>query len=369
MKKIVENLISDPNQCQIQNVDHNSNNNPNYDLIYQFDYIEKFFPDKKVCMFDIETTGLNAQCSFTYIIGINIKVNGIWQIIQLFNDDGESEPEIIREFQSIIKDYDVLVEFNGDRFDIPYIEKRMAFIEQKYHIRLTDNFDKIRNFDLMKIIRPYKFALGLPNIKQKTIEKYFGINRIDKYNGGELINIYLDYLTSGNERHKAMVLRHNRDDMEGMILLGPILAIEGLVDGRYQISDIKITRRNGNNPINNIFLEIILDLEFPLASEIDTSGYECKLWAKNNKAILTVPIKIDTLRYYYSECQRDGFEEKEGFFVSSLKDKMDKLPTYKECARKKECYYLLDDNFLGNKEFIMQYSIAIISQILQYKGR
>ena len=118
-----------------------------------YDFISGYFKDKRVIMFDIETTGLSPMYSFTYIIGVNILVDGEWQIIQLFNDDGQSEPEMIREFMSMLKDYDVLVEFNGDRFDIPYIEKRMEMIERKFHISLTNNFSKIPSFDLMKCIR------------------------------------------------------------------------------------------------------------------------------------------------------------------------------------------------------------------------
>ena len=158
-------------------------------------------------MFDIETTGLSPFSSFTYIIGLNIIEDGQWKIIQLFNDDGRSEPELIRTFQSMIKDYDVLVEFNGDRFDIPYIEKRMNFIRQKFGISLTDNFRYIQPYDLMKCIKPYKFALGLPNIKQKTIEKYLGINRLDMYNGGQLIDVYLGYLATQDDKSRELVLQ------------------------------------------------------------------------------------------------------------------------------------------------------------------
>ena len=104
------------------------------DRIADYDLVKEYFGDRKVCMFDIETTGLSPVYSFTYIIGINIFEAGQWKIVQLFNDDGTSEPEMIRTFHSMIADYDVLMEFNGDRFDIPYIQKRMDTICSKFGI-------------------------------------------------------------------------------------------------------------------------------------------------------------------------------------------------------------------------------------------
>ena len=65
----------------------------------------------------------------------------------------------------------------------------------------------ILSFDLMKCIKPYKFALGLPNIKQKTIEKYLGIDRVDMYNGGQLIDVYLEYLSMKNEKNQGTGLQ------------------------------------------------------------------------------------------------------------------------------------------------------------------
>ncbi len=336
------------------------------DRVKLYDVIDDCFPDKKVCMFDIETTGLSPLNSFTYIIGVNIKVEGEWNIIQLFNDDGKSEPEIIRAFQEIIKDYEILVEFNGDRFDIPYIEKRMNIIEQKFHISMTNHFKDIVSFDLMKCIKPYKFALGLPNIKQKTIEKYLGIDRVDTYTGGELINVYLSYLTTHNSRHREMVLRHNRDDMEGMIFLSAVLSINSLTKGDYNIQNIETALKPGTD---RLMLRFSLENSLSVISEIDTGAYGCSLSVKGQRTILNVPISINTYRYYYSDREKDGFLEKNGFYVPSHGTKLSLLPAYKESARSKEYFYLLGDDFLGRKEVVNEYISAIITQILEYKGR
>lgn len=48
--------------------------------------------------------------------------------------------------------------------------------------------------DIFKELSPIKPLLRLENYKQKSIEAFLGIDREDKYSGGELINVYYEYL-------------------------------------------------------------------------------------------------------------------------------------------------------------------------------
>ena len=335
-----------------------------YDRVKDFDNVRTYFGDKKVCMFDIETTGLSAKSSFTYIIGINLYIDGEWQIIQLFNDDGRSEPEMIRAFQDIIADYDVLMEFNGDRFDIPYIETRMGFIREKFNIHIPDNFKDILSFDLMKCIRPYKFALGLPNIKQKTVEKYLGIDRVDMYNGGQLIDVYLGYLALKDNKSRELVLRHNRDDMEGMIYLGGILSIDSLSKGFFSITDKRIEELNGK-----LYLFLSGKLNSRLIKPIISFSGGCELRAQEDDFVCRFPVTTEALRYYYGDKEKDGYEMSEGFFIPSLKGYSGKAPLYKDRARTSEGYIMLDDTFLGNDMLIHEYLTHAIYQIMHNTGK
>ncbi len=335
-----------------------------YEKLKDYDYIKDYFGDKKVCMFDIETTGLSPDYSFTYIIGINVFDGETWQIIQLFNDDGTSEPEMIRVFQEFIKDYDVLVEFNGDRFDIPYIKKRMSHINRKFGISLKDNFDQVISFDLMKCIRPLKFALGLPNIKQKTIERYFGINRLDMYNGGQLIEVYLDYLSTQSQKNRELVLRHNRDDMEGMILLGGILSLAMLKDGKFKVSGINVKEKG-----ENLFLSIDALLDREMLHDIFTSAYGCSLNVKGRNITLDVPIAVGALKYFFGIKKNDGFEENEGYFAYILPGFNGTAALYRERAGSKEAYVMLDDTFFKNDELIHEYVSHMISGVMNFNGK
>ena len=82
----------------------------------------------------------------------------------------------------------MLIHFNADTFDIPYIQR----LARQY--RLPWDLSGVLSIDLYKKIRPYRELLGLPNCKLKTVEQYFGISREDRYSGGELIYVYEEYL-------------------------------------------------------------------------------------------------------------------------------------------------------------------------------
>ena len=331
-----------------------------HDRVKDFDLVPKFFEGKRVCMFDIETTGLSPDYSFTYIIGLNVYVDGEWQIIQLFNDDGKSEPEMIETFGEMIRDYDVLIEFNGDRFDIPYITKRIQMIKRKLGIDIKNCFTDIASFDLMKCIKPYKYALGLPNIKQKTIEKYLGIDRVDMYNGGQLIEVYLEYLSLKNEKNRELVLRHNRDDMEGMLYLGAVLGIDGITKGCF--SDIKYNVKSENE---RLIFEVEARLDNPLIRPIFTSIDGCSVKAEDDTIIVSLPVFVGTLRYYYGTKESDGFDIKSGYFVPVFKGYEGKCPLYKETARDKSGFIMLDDSFLGYLPLIFDYISYMICAIMR----
>ena len=334
------------------------------DRVKDYDVVKSYFGDKKVCMFDIETTGLSPYSSFTYIIGINILKDSQWQIIQLFNDDGKSEPEMIRCFQDIIKEYDVLVEFNGDRFDIPYIQKRMGAIRQKFGIQLTDHLNKIQSFDLMKLIRPYRFALGLPNIKQKTIEKYLGINRLDMYNGGQLIDVYLGYLAMQDEKSRSLVLRHNRDDMEGMIFLSNILATQSMTEGRFEVTDLRTDFSGGK-----LLLSMELKLENALKNKIYTSMLGTSLQAEGDSGLLQVPVFEGELIYFPEKNKKEGSQSYSGYFAPTFNNTPTGIAEYKDKPNSRETYVMLSDSFLGSRELIRQYAGALIDSVLRYNAK
>ena len=311
--------------------------------------LEDFYPDKRIMMFDIETTGLSPDRSFTYIIGMNMKIDNEWHIVLLFNDDGRSEPEMINVFQEELSKHDILVEFNGDTFDINYIKRRMTFIKNKLGLSIPDNFGKVQTVDLMKLVRPYKFALGLPNIKQKTIERYLGVDREDKFNGGQLIDVYLNYLMDKSSYSKKLVLQHNRDDMEGMLYLSRLYSIEAVNAGCFDVSSMETESKN-----NTLYLIFKINLKYELPQSIFASSSGISFSGEGKCAALKAPVSKNRLKFFFGS-SRDSFDEKEGLFISQLGGEVKNVPAYKNLLKDKISYVEICDSFLGNSGYVKEY--------------
>ena len=330
--------------------------------IYQ--KIEEYYDPTEVLMFDIETTGLSASSSFIYLIGVNLKKDGCWHIIQLFNDDGMSEPEMISSFMDILGDYKYLIEFNGDTFDIPFVKKRLEYINRKQGSGIIDRFDFITRIDLYKLIRPFKKPLGLANLKQKTIERFLGLNRIDQMNGGELINVYFLYLTYKNKKYRSLLLQHNRDDMEGMFYLTDIFALERLSLGCLSFSDISIT--TGSSLKLRLFFtpDIFPDMSFAAtlgSKELSINKNEASsplliISGNAKEAYLSIPVSTGVFKFFYKDTKNyhyypalDSAYHKD---LSASLSEYEKLPANKSnCYTKAEGYFIRKYGFGGGKSF------------------
>ena len=168
--------------------------------------------------FDIETTGFSGDFCTVYLIGCVFYKEGRAHFIQWFADTKASEAQVIQSFFSFLKDYSVLVHFNGDTFDIPFLMKRCRAL------KLPCDFSGVESVDIYKRIKPWKKHLGLENLKQKTIEGFLSICREDRFDGGQLISVYEDYLKTRDKNLLRLLLLHNEEDLKGMPSLLPILS-------------------------------------------------------------------------------------------------------------------------------------------------
>lgn len=210
---------------------------------------------EKVLFFDIETTGLSADTSFIYLICAGYLKDGVPTLLQWFCEGPDDEINVIRAFLTFAGDYTHLIHFNGATFDIPFVEKRA--LAYGLDMLLKNSLKACESLDLYKLIRPYRDIFGLSGCRQKCIEDFMGIAREDKYNGGELIEIYKQYL--GRSRYDRMthgtplkfrsasglpkmpetqseallylLLLHNAEDVEGLISISALYPIVRIIKG------------------------------------------------------------------------------------------------------------------------------------------
>ena len=159
--------------------------------------------------FDIETTGLSADISAITVIGC-CDMDG--NVTQWFNEDGLSQKQILTDFLAFIQPYNTLITFNGKTFDLPFLTSKIK------EFKINASFDQYEHLDLYQILKPYKNLWGLKNFRQKNLEEYLGIQRIDKLSGKKLIKTYQDYLENGEIKNKESLLLHNHKEKSGISL-------------------------------------------------------------------------------------------------------------------------------------------------------
>lgn len=294
-------------------------------LVTEFDNnidYNKYFKALEVCFVDIETTGLSSNYNSIYLIGLLYynKSKDLWTLVQLFADNISQESQILTDFINIIKNFDSIITYNGDTFDIPFINKRLEYLDINYKI------SKELSFDLYKVVKENRYYLNLENLKLKTLEKSIGIFRDDIYSGKECIQFYKDYVDTNNEEYKNRVLKHNYDDLYYMI---NILEILDIIDQKktffIDYKDYKITLKiTSIDTVGDIFIlkgyyvedlymklihydnnySIIIDekKQFELSLEYSTglvSAEEKAIYVDKNKIALSNHI-IDSTNYNVS---------------------------------------------------------------------
>ena len=77
-------------------------------------------------------------------------------------------------------------------------------------------------------------------MKQKSIEQFLGLAREDKYNGGQLIEVYREYLMTHESFLYDLLILHNEDDLKGMPSILPILCYADMMEAPFSLESQQI---------------------------------------------------------------------------------------------------------------------------------
>lgn len=315
-----------------------------------------------IVFIDIETTGLSPKTSDIYLIGFAYCKDDVWQLGQFFAESPDEEEAILSAFSDFILPYKKILHYNGDRFDIP-------FLKAKYEKHLlSDPFEGRDSVDLYRLIRPYKNILGLADGKQKSVEKFLGIDREDEYDGGKLIPIYHEYTRDRDDDKKRLLLLHNSDDVKGMTKLLPIMYYLTFFDMFKDLPHISVrtdeeinesdymTDDNGTErqlPLRAVKVqanrykdfegkekqEVFMKLRLPFALPSSLAGNKdgCFFKTDGNEASLKVPLYEEELKYFYSNYKDYYYLPKEDMAIhKSIAEFVDK--NFREKAKPENCY-------------------------------
>ena len=270
-------------------------------------------------LYDIETTGLNPKSSQLYLLGILLFHKENSELIQYFAESVLDEEEILEQFFQLCKTKRVLISFNGEGFDNRFVES-MAKSYGKLPLHLN-----LKQLDLFKLIRKRKKFYGLESCSLKSCERFLGIYREDRCNGGELISVYREYLQNKDSEKKNLLLLHNREDIQNLPSLFSFLAYENIFQGNVhfqraeilvrdemkekndnhqkdnslQIKDLELEERQNSRTSEKLCLRFSLPSSVPVPLTLTPKNFLLEI--KETSLCLTVPLYQGELCYFFKD--------------------------------------------------------------------
>jgi len=165
---------------------------------------------EKVCYLDIETTGLSSTPIF--LVGLMYQREDKMVVDQLFARDYSEEEAVLDFLASLLGDFELIVTFNGESFDVPFINERMSYHRIPFRVEM-------RHIDLLHISRAIVGSI-LPNHKLQTLERHLiGRKRIGDIPGYDIPDAYHNFVRTGDASQIETILHHNRLDLITMLQL------------------------------------------------------------------------------------------------------------------------------------------------------
>lgn len=302
--------------------------------------------DEKSIFFDIETTGFSPSKASIYMIGCARRNGKFICIDQFFAETPSEEKIVILAFIEILKQYDTIISFNGVGFDIPFLKAKC----DKYQI--NEAFKDYSYIDIYKSVSSIKSLLKLDNYKQKSIEKFLGLSREDKYSGGELINVYYEYIDTPSEDKLELLYLHNYEDIIGMTELLPILSYIEIFNGQYSIKETKVSSfTNYTGESHEEFL-ITLQNDFVVPKRVSAKFENYYIIINQETTVVRVPVIQDELKFFYSNYKDYYYLPDEDTAIhKSVATFVDS--EYREKCRAFNCYTRKSSTFLPQIKSIM----------------
>lgn len=246
----------------------------------------------ELLFFDIETTGLSRYKSALYLIGMVLKdpSDDSWKLIQLFSESPADELDVLRSFIHYLSEKRILVSFNGDGFDIPFIKG----ICSQYG--LDDPFLDIESFDIYKKLRSVKKILSLESQRLKACERFIGIDREDPYDGGQLIQVYAEWQHTKAPALLDMLLLHNGEDLENLPAVAAILNY-----GMLEPENVRLSARETVSYDGRYYLDLHYTSDISFPASVDYRKDDLFFSFSDTAVHLTVPIINTELKMFFSD--------------------------------------------------------------------
>ena len=297
--------------------------------------------ENRTIFYDIETTGLSRYTAAVYLIGAVRYEENQWMMYQWMAENFEEESAILQEFSNFLENVDQTVQYNGNRFDQPFLEERY----RKY--KLNSPFEKTTSIDLYQLLKPCQSLFKLTRMKQPDLENFVGFHDRKYADGGQCIRLYKIFVKKQDPEIGEEVMGHNEEDLIGLGRIFPLLTFRKLYDGEYTPSSCEIIEQE---------MKLTLSLGIPVPVNVSCGNASFYLTVSGQEAKILVHLKNGKLRQYYRNYKDYEYIPGEDTAMpKSISRYMDK--SLRTAATAQTCYtwFCCDENFINDTEKQMQY--------------
>lgn len=157
---------------------------------------------------DTETTGLGRD-AMAFMVGLGFWSDGDFVVVQMMLEEEEDEPALLEGFAKRLADYELLVTFNGARFDVPLLKRRYE------HHGLDHSLGNHPHLDLLPMCR--RCFPGLTSYRLSKLEReVLSFVRVDDVPGRDIPRRWWKFLKNRSSELMKPVLEHNHHDVVSM---------------------------------------------------------------------------------------------------------------------------------------------------------
>ena len=323
---------------------------PAPDTVNYLSNVKNELSENSAIFYDIETTGLSRYTAFVYLIGAVRFEENQWMLYQWMGEDENEEVLVLQEFASFLTNADCTIQYNGNRFDQPFLEERY-----RKH-KMDTPFKEILSLDLYQLLKPCQSLFKLSKMKHPDLENFVGIHNRKYCDGGQCIRLYKTFMKKKDPEAANIVMGHNEEDLRGLGKIFPLLSLRKLYDGEYCPKQCEVINQ-----------ELKMTLELPAAVPINVScgNTSFYLTVSDQEAKILVHLNEGKLRQYYRNYKDYEYISGEDTAMpKSISKYMDK--SLRVAATPQTCYtwFRCDESFVNDPVKQMQYLTHTLSFFL-----
>lgn len=173
---------------------------------------------RRIAFLDTETTGLaGGSGTYAFLIGVGALDEDGFTLRHFFMRDYSEEPSQLSALSTYLREFDVLVTYNGRAYDQPLLETRYRMS------RMAPPFARMTHFDLLYGARRL-YRLAFASCRLVELEsQILGVERLDDVPGSLIPSLYFDFLRTRSADRMAGIFEHNAFDILTLACLTGII--------------------------------------------------------------------------------------------------------------------------------------------------